>query len=163
MPTVPEQLRAARQAGKFTIQEAAEATKVRSDHLRALEDGNYEVFSAPIYIRGSVRLYANWLKMDAPKVLAALDAELKGTARFSEPPPLVETTPTPLDQTMLLLSRFGRSPKAGLAAGVTAGAALILILCVVAWRHYQAQSRAPNLPPALYKTTDSDETLPLKR
>ena len=163
MPTVPQQLRAAREAGQFTIEQAAEATKVRTDHLRALENGNYEIFSAPIYIRGSVRLYANWLKLDTPKILAALDAELKGSAKFSEPPPLVETTSTPLDQAMLWFSGFGRNPKARFAAVATAGAALIFIFGVVAWRHYQAHTRAPNLPPAIYKATDSDETLPLKR
>ena len=90
MPTVAEQLRAAREARKLTVQQVADATKIRTDHIRALEEGNFNVFSAPIYIRGSVKNYATMLKLDVPQLLAALDAELKGTEKFSEPPPLVE-------------------------------------------------------------------------
>ena len=57
MPTVAEQLRAAREAKKLSVQQVADATKIRTDHIRALEDGNFNVFSAPIYIRGSVKNY----------------------------------------------------------------------------------------------------------
>ena len=45
MSTVAEQLRQAREAQKLTIQELAEITKIRSDHIRALEEGNFNVFS----------------------------------------------------------------------------------------------------------------------
>ena len=92
MPTVAEQLRAAREAKKLTVQQVADATKIRTDHIRALENGNFNVFSAPIYIRGSVKNYATMLKLDVPQIMAALDAELKGTEKFSEPPPLVEAS-----------------------------------------------------------------------
>ncbi|MGH7954054.1 MAG: helix-turn-helix domain-containing protein, partial [Limisphaerales bacterium] len=50
MPTVAEQLRAAREVQKLTIHQVAEKTKIRTDHVRALEDGNFSVFSAPVYI-----------------------------------------------------------------------------------------------------------------
>ena len=82
MPTVAEQLRAAREAKQITIQQLAEMTKIRTDHLRALEEGNYDVFSAPIYIRGSVKNCAMTLKLEVPKIMADLDKELKGTANF---------------------------------------------------------------------------------
>jgi cytoskeletal protein RodZ len=61
MPTVAEQLRAAREAKKLTVQQVADATKIRTDHIRALEEGNFSAFSAPIYIRGSVKNYATLL------------------------------------------------------------------------------------------------------
>src|ERR1700761_4801298 len=98
MPTVAEQLRTAREAKNLTIQQLAEMTKIRTDHLRALEEGNYDVFSAPIYIRGSVKNCAMTLKLDVLKIMADLDKELKGTANFSEPPPLTEQSKTPVDQ-----------------------------------------------------------------
>ena len=71
MPTVAEQLRAGREARKLTIPQVAEATKIRTDHIRALEEGNFNVFSAPVYIRGFVRNYATQLKLDVPQVMAA--------------------------------------------------------------------------------------------
>ena len=76
MSTVAEQLRSAREARKLTVYQVAETTKIRTDHIRALEEGNYEMFSAPVYIRGSVKNYAMLLKLDVPQIMAVLDAEL---------------------------------------------------------------------------------------
>src|SRR5580698_1283259 len=102
MSTVAEQLRAAREAKKLTVEQVAESTKIRTDHLRALEQGNFSVFSAPIYIRGSVKNYATLLKLDIPQIMAALDAELGQTEKFSEPPPLGEESNTSLNRATFL-------------------------------------------------------------
>src|SRR5436305_15056038 len=58
MLTVADQLRTAREAKNLTVYQIADLTKIRTDHIRALDEGNYDVFSAPVYIRGSVRAYA---------------------------------------------------------------------------------------------------------
>jgi cytoskeletal protein RodZ len=160
MPTVAEQLRAAREAKKLTIQQVAEITKIRTDHVRALEEGNYNVFSAPIYIRGSVKSYAMMLKLDVPKIMADLSLELKGTANFSEPPPLMEESKTPVDHVMFLLSKLNW--RVGALVAVVAGIVLIFVLGHIAFKHLRHHGRAPNLPPAKYQSSDSDETLPLK-
>ena len=160
MPTVAEQLRAAREAKKLTIQQVAESTKIRTDHIRALEEGNYDVFSAPIYIRGSVKNYATLLKLDVPKVMADLDRELKGTANFSEPPPLTEQTKSPVDHLMFWLSKLNW--KVGAIVVVVAGIVVIFALAHTAFKHLQHHGQAPNLPPAVYQSSGSDETLPLK-
>src|SRR5436309_15813117 len=88
MRTVAEQLRTAREARGLTVYQVAEITKIRTDHLRALEEGNYDGFSAPVYIRGFVRTYANLLRLDVPRLMTALEAELGRTERFNELPPL---------------------------------------------------------------------------
>ena len=113
MSTVAEQLRAAREAQKLTVQQIADATKIRTEHIRALENGNFSMFSAPIYIRGSVKNYATRLKLDVPKIMAALDAELAGTEKFREPPPLGEVTKTPLDEVMFWLAKINLKDGAG--------------------------------------------------
>src|SRR5439155_5230168 len=100
MPTVAEQLRTAREAKQLTIPQVAEMTKIRTDHLRALEESNFHAFSAPIYIRGSVKNYATMMKMDVPKILADLDAELSRTEKFALPPPLMEESKSILDYLM---------------------------------------------------------------
>jgi len=104
MSTVAEQLRVAREARKLTIQQVADVTKIRTDLIRALEEGNFDLFSAPIYIRGSVKNYATLLKLDVPQIMAVLADELGRTEKFSEPPPLTEVSNTPLDRLMFLLS-----------------------------------------------------------
>src|SRR6267154_6458818 len=90
MATVAARLHEARETQKLTISQVAEVTKIRTDHLRALEEGNFDVFSAPVYIRGFVRSYATLLKLEVPEIMAALEAELGRIEKFAEPPPLSE-------------------------------------------------------------------------
>ncbi len=104
MSTVAQQLQQAREARHLTVQQVAEITKIRSDHLRALEEGNFDVFSAPVYIRGFVRTYSTLLKLDVPKVMADLDGELGQTSKFAEPPALSGPPRGILDFLMLQLS-----------------------------------------------------------
>jgi len=161
MPTVAEQLRAAREAKRLTVQQVADSTKIRTDHIRALEEGNFNRFPAPIYIRGSVKNYATMLKMDVPQITAALEAELKGTEKFSEPPPLVEASRSPLDQVMYWLSKV--NVKVALA-----GCGIVLIVAAVmiagwALRHRNHGNAPAGLPPAVYQPASSGDTLPLPK
>src|SRR3979411_508909 len=119
MPTVSEQLRQARETQKLTVHQVAEVTKIRTDHLRALEEGNFDVFSAPVYIRGFVRSYANLLKLDVPQIMSALDAELGKTQKFAETPTFSEHPRGVLDFLMLQLSKLDlRKTLIGLGAVV---------------------------------------------
>jgi cytoskeletal protein RodZ len=161
MPTVAEQLRAAREAKKLTVQQVADATKIRTDHIRALEEGDFNRFPAPIYIRGSVKNYAAMLKLDVPGVMAELDAELRGTEKFSEPPPLVEESKSPLDYVMFLLSKV--NVKAGLVGGGVLAVVLLVILAGWAWRRHEKGAPPPSLPPAVYQPSSSGDTLPLPK
>jgi cytoskeletal protein RodZ len=161
MPTVAEQLRAAREARKMTIQQMAEVTKIRTDHLRALEEGDFHAFSAPIYIRGSVKNYATQLKLDVPKVMAALDAELKGTEKFSEPPPLIVEEKSFVDHIMYWLSKVNSNVL--MVAGGIAGAIVLVILVISLIHHLHRSSSTPNLPPAVYQPANNGNTLPLPK
>src|SRR3974377_1840137 len=106
MSTVANQLRQAREAKHLTVQQVVEITKIRTDHLRALEQGDFDVFSAPVYIRGFVRTYSTLLKLDVPQVMANLDSELGQTRKFAEPPPLSNHPRGVLDFLMLQLSQI---------------------------------------------------------
>src|SRR3954471_5404639 len=105
MATVAEQLREAREAQNLNVYQIAEITKIKTDHIRALESGAYDRFSAPVYIRGFVRTYARSLKMDEAKVVADLEAELGQTEKFRELPPLTNEPRGALDFVMLQLSK----------------------------------------------------------
>ncbi len=158
MSAVADQLRQAREAKNLSVQQVVEIMKIRADHLRALEEGNYDVFSAPVYIRGFVRGYSTLLKLDVPRVMATLDAELAQTNKFSEPPPLSEHPRGVIDFVMLQLSRVDW--RKGLAV---LGAVIVLVGAVwtwAAWRHHNPLS---GLKPAVYQSTQggSGDTLPL--
>jgi len=163
MASVAEQLRQAREARHLTVQEVAEITKIRTDHLRALEEGNFNVFSAPVYIRGFVRTYSTLLKLEVPQVMAALDAELGQTKKFAEPPPLSEHPRGVVDLLMLQLSRVDW--RRGLIGVATAVVLLGSILGYLAWRHNRTADPLKGLKPAVYqpKAGKSGETLPLPK
>ena len=140
MATVGELLRRAREEQKLDIYQVAEITKIKSDHIRALEAGNYEGFSAPVYIRGFVRSYARVLKIDISQIGEALENELGQSARFREPSPLTNEPRGAVDFLMLQLSKLNwRIAVAALAVGA------VILLLVSGWRRWQG---APDTEPA---------------
>jgi cytoskeletal protein RodZ len=161
MSTVAEQLRSAREAKQLTIEQVAELTKIRTDRVRALEAGQFDAFSATIYIRGSVKNYAKLLKLDEGKLLAALDVELKGTEKFSEPPPLMETKKSFIDTLTLLGAKLNW--KIGFA-GIAVIAFIVLGGAGVwAWRHHRTSDPTRNMPPAVSQSANPGDTLPLPK
>src|ERR1700761_6778794 len=157
MSTVAEQLCAAREARNLTIEQIADLTRIRTDHVRALEEGNFAAFSAPIYIRGSVKNYASTLKLDVPQILAALDAELRGTVKFSEPPPLTEQRNTFVDHLALLVAKLNW--KVGFAGMVLVVFVVVGLLIVMATRKHHKANPLANLPPAVYQPANGGDTL----
>lgn len=161
MSTVAEQLQHAREAKNLTIEQVAEITKIRGDHLRALESGNFDVFSAPVYIRGFVRTYSTLLKLDVPQVMSALDGELGRTNKFSEPPPLSDRSRGVLDFLALQLSKID-----WVKAVIVLGILLVfggIITGVAVWRHQRSKDPLRGLKPGMYQSNprSSGETLPL--
>jgi cytoskeletal protein RodZ len=161
MPTVAELLRAEREAKKLTVQQVADATKIRTDHVRALEEGDFRVFSAPIYIRGSVKNYATFLKLDLARILPSLEAELKGTQNFSEPPPLTRPEKSIVDQLTLVLAKLNwRMGFVGVGAVVIV---IILAAVIVTVRHHHRSQPVLDVKPAIYQAGATGDTLPLPK
>lgn len=161
MPTVAEQLRHAREQQNLDVYQMADLTKIKTEHVRALEAGDYQSFSAPVYIRGFVRTYAKALKLDVPQVISDLDAELGQTDKFREPPPLTTRPRGGVDFLMLQLSRLNWR-----FAVVAAAAVGLLLLVWSGIRSAQQKTKADplrDLPPGLYqpRRDASGEVLPL--
>jgi cytoskeletal protein RodZ len=158
VPTVGEQLRSAREAQELELHDIVDLTKIQSDHLRALEEGDYSIFSAPVYIRGFVRTYATLLKLDTSKILEQLGHELADSGQVD--PLLVRPEKKFLDAVMFQLSRFSRRliwPAAG-----TAAAALVVVVAYVLWTHHRNVDPTIGLGAGLYQMpTNSGEILPL--
>ena len=91
--------------------------------------------------------------------MAALDAELGQTEKYSEPPPLTEESNKPLDRMMFLLSKLNW--KFGMVGAVVAGVVLIVFLASFAWRHHKPGNALAGLQPAVYQSANSGQTLPL--
>jgi cytoskeleton protein RodZ len=159
MPTVGEQLRSARETQKLAIHQVADWTKIRSDHLRALEDGNYSVFSAPVYIRGFVRTYATLLKLDAPLLLQQLGQELAGSGPVE--PALVQPAGGIVDDAMFQFSKYVR--RLALPLAVILVIVVALVVTWFGWIRYKNKDPLEGLGPGLYQPPPSTETLPLPK
>jgi hypothetical protein len=75
---IGERLEEARKRKGVSIREAAEATKIRGDFLLAMEDNSFSIPLPQIYIRGFLKNYARFLKLDGSKLLTDYDAHLLG-------------------------------------------------------------------------------------
>lgn len=162
MTSVAQQLQQTREAQSLSIHQVAEVTKIRTDHIRAIEDGNFDVFAAPVYIRGFVRTYAAMLKLDVSDIMSALDRELGQTEKFREAPALVEHKKGVVDFLTLQLSKLNWRIAAVLG-GVAVFVGLIW-LCISLVLHLLHRHRADplsNLGPGTYQPSTSGETVPL--
>ena len=161
MSTVAEQLHRAREAQNLTVYQVAEVTKIRTDHIRALDEGNYDVFSAPVYIRGFVRTYAMTLKLDVPQIMEALRGELSKTQKHHEHPPLTKPTKSLLDILMFQLSRVNWR------IALPVGGTIILLLAALGiyrvWSHQKTKDPLADVSPGIYQPAknNSGDTLPV--
>jgi len=105
VPSVAEQLKAERERQGRTVHDVANVTNIKTDHIRALEAGDWDTFGAQVYIRGFTRTYAKELRLDVGRVMAELEAELGASEDYSGPPPLTGRRKGPLDFITLWLSR----------------------------------------------------------
>jgi cytoskeletal protein RodZ len=155
MPTVSEQLRQGREAKNLTVHQIAEITKIKTEHVRALENGNFEVFTAPIYIRGFVRSYGNAVGLDPQKLTKDLEAELALTENLSGPPSLSGPRRGLLDKLMFFLSQLNW--RIVLPLGI-----VVVLVVVGVWGYRAAERRkaydpAAELGPGLFQP-DPDTT-----
>jgi cytoskeleton protein RodZ len=161
MPTVAEQLRIAREAHGLTVHQVAEITKIKTEHIRALESGDYQIFAAPVYIRGFIRTYARVLRLEPDDLASALDAELSQSDTFHEAGPTAPHRHGLVDELMLHVSKVHWRIVLPLI-GVT----VILVAIILGYRwHNERKHRDPlsDLGSGQYEPGDVQqaETLPL--
>jgi hypothetical protein len=84
-------LRQAREALGISYETAERDTHIPRHHLQALEEERFEAFHAPVYVRGFLKSYSQYLRLDSTELLQLLPPE------------------RPLeDERLLPLSRLGR-------------------------------------------------------
>ena len=123
-----------RKAQGLTLAQAAAATRVRVQHLGAIEEGAIERLPAPVYARGYVRAYARYLGLDPEEMVGMLPAAAD------------RPTVTPL---------HGSSPSRGIVLTVPVAAAVITALlatsgAMYAWRQLASVNSGGGNQPALH-------------
>jgi cytoskeletal protein RodZ len=111
----------ARMKRGLTLDEASRDTRIRVDQLRALEDEDFDQLAGEVYVRGSLRTYAQYLGLSPDKVLGLY-------ARHAEDPVPLAPPPSPMGsvERTMTASRFRDNQRL-----VVLGAVTLLILAVV--------------------------------
>jgi Helix-turn-helix domain/Domain of unknown function (DUF4115) len=78
-------LRLAREEKGITLAEAQQATKIRQAFLLALEEENYNILPPPVYIRGFLKNYANFLNLDPREAVQRFDEVMEAVAMGIDP------------------------------------------------------------------------------
>jgi len=86
--SVGQQLRRAREARTLTLEQVAQATRIRERYLRALEEEDFSAVPSLAQARGFLRVYADYLQLDPDLLLDTLD-----DARGLPQEPLASTYP----------------------------------------------------------------------
>lgn len=84
--SVGDQLRAAREAAKISLDEVAQALKFSPRQIEALEADDYAALPGVTIVRGFVRSYARLLKLDTDNLLYQLDAAMPNAPAEVRPP-----------------------------------------------------------------------------
>jgi cytoskeleton protein RodZ len=95
--TIGKQLRQVREARNLSLEQAAQATHIRLRFLEALEAEQYELLPSTTHVRGFLRAYAEYLKLDPAALILTLDGEPTIPPEENLPPepevPLVTGSP----------------------------------------------------------------------
>lgn len=69
MESVGEQLVKERERRGLSIEEVAAATKIQPKFIRALEENRFEVCPGGVFVKGFLKAYASYLKLDAEELI----------------------------------------------------------------------------------------------
>ena len=70
--------RAEREKRGLTIKDIERETSIRAKYLEALEQGKYDVLPSEVYVKGFIRNYADFLHLDAEKLVQEYREEIHG-------------------------------------------------------------------------------------
>lgn len=85
MQTIGEKLEEARKRRGISLREASEVTKIRSEYLGNFENNTFDLKLPEVYIRGFLRSYAQFLKLNGDKIITDYNAHQLGESEFSRP------------------------------------------------------------------------------
>ncbi|MEZ5275703.1 MAG: helix-turn-helix domain-containing protein [Opitutaceae bacterium] len=81
MQSIGERLEEARKRRGISIREAAETTKIRSDFLARFEESNFDINLPEIYVRGFLRNYARFLRINPETIVTDYTSTLLGETK----------------------------------------------------------------------------------
>ncbi|MEE9441867.1 MAG: RodZ domain-containing protein [candidate division Zixibacteria bacterium] len=107
---IGEVLKAARKEQNKALEDIAEATKIMEKHLRAIEEGNFELLPSPAYFTLFARSYAQNLGLDPDVIDEIQDVDLTRSNTMGQKNNTIRQNGTLLqDTTTNDMKKFGRT------------------------------------------------------
>jgi len=76
-PSIGQILKTAREDAGLTVADMVRTTRIRTASIQALEDGDFEVLPAAVFVRGFIRSYCREVDLDPVEILARFDADIR--------------------------------------------------------------------------------------
>jgi cytoskeleton protein RodZ len=132
-----EEFRSAREARSLSLSDVAERLHIRSVYLAAIEEEDWHVIGAPVYVRGFMRTYARFLGLDPEAAVARFSASVPaGTPAATAPPRAAATT----------AERRSAERSSPSLAAVLSIVVAVLVVAFVGYEFYQYRPGTP-VPP----------------
>jgi cytoskeletal protein RodZ len=145
-----EDFRSAREARGLSLSDVAERLHIRSVYLAAIEDEDWHVIGAPVYVRGFMRTYARFLGLDPEAAVARFASTMPpGTPPAAAPRPAAPTANE---------TAAGERSSPSLAAVLAVIVAVAAVL-FVAYEFYQYRAGAPAGVPVAQTTAAPADVL----
>jgi len=85
--SIGTQLRQAREAQSLSLDQVAQATHIRPHYLEALEADQFEMLPSNAQLRGFLRSYGDYLKLNSGELVSSLEKDSTVGPILSNPPP----------------------------------------------------------------------------
>jgi cytoskeleton protein RodZ len=92
--SIGQQLRQAREEQSLSIDQVAQATHIRLHYLEALEADQFDKLPSTAQLRGFLRAYGNYLKLDPVELMRELEVDSTSAPVISPPVKIVEDSQT---------------------------------------------------------------------
>jgi len=129
-----EELRAAREARNLSLSDVSERIHIRTVYLQSLEDEDWGVIAAPVYVRGFLRTYSRFLGLDPESAVEQFNGSLTGST------PGLAASATRVG---------GRPERTGPSLWLwLAATAAVVLVGFVGYNYYELQRDQPGTPAA---------------
>jgi cytoskeleton protein RodZ len=106
--SIGTQLRQAREAQSLSLDQVAQATHIKVHYLEAMEVDNFALLPSTAQLRGFLRAYADYLKLNANELIASLGNNLPESTESSKTQATNEITPISAGSTAIF-KEIGRT------------------------------------------------------
>jgi Helix-turn-helix domain/Domain of unknown function (DUF4115) len=148
MSALGEEFRSAREARGLSLSDVAERLHIRSVYLAAIEDEDWHVIGAPVYVRGFMRTYARFLGLDPEAAVARFSASVPaGTPAATAPRPA---------QTASAGEKRSTDRSSPSLAAILSIVVAVAVVFFVAYEFYQYHAGSPAATPVVQASAAAD-------